>query len=255
MPLFTIYICPLISYIPHRLGGIRQDAIIFTKAKTEKPLPQARKKRKSVSLKRNIRTKSRILFSMMNYIFTAAILISVIFSLTGGTVSVLSQGILDGAANAVSICMKLLSVMALWNGLAAIAEDSGLLRTAQRLLSPVVGLLFPKYSKTEAASAISANITANLMGLGNAATPLGIEAMRRMRECAEGDTADNEMVRFVVLNSAALTLIPSTVAALRLSSGSGEPFSIIIPVWLTGITALTAGLTAERLLSRITKRK
>ena len=192
---------------------------------------------------------------MMNYIFTAAILMSVIFSVARGSVSALSQGILDGAANAVSICIKLLSVMALWNGIFGIAEDSGLLRAAHRLLSPVVRLLFPKYSKTDALSPISANITANLFGLGNAATPLGIEAMKRMRELSGGDRADNEMVRFVVMNSAALTLIPSTVAALRLTAGSGEPFSILIPVWLTGISALTAGLAAERLLSRFTKRK
>ncbi len=187
---------------------------------------------------------------MMNYIFTFAILFSVITALFCGNIASLPSGILEGAGNAVDISLRLLSSLALWNGLSEIAEESGLMKKAEKLLTPLMRILFPRYSKTPAAAPICANITANLMGLGNGATPLGIEAMRRMKELSGDSRADNEMVRFVVINSASLTLIPTTAAALRADAGSSDPFSIIIPVWLTGITALTAGLTAERLLSK-----
>ena len=187
---------------------------------------------------------------MMNYIFTFAILFSVITALFCNNITTLPSGILEGASDAVDIAMRLLATLSLWNGISEIAEESGLLKKAQRLLSPLLRLLFPKYAKTSAAAPISANITANFMGLGNGATPLGIEAMRRMKELSGETKADNEMVRFVVLNSASLTLIPATAAALRAAAGSREPFSIIIPVWLTGICALTAGLIAEKLLSK-----
>ncbi len=187
---------------------------------------------------------------MMNYIFTFCILFSVISALFYGKITSLPSGILDGAGNAVDIALRLLSSLALWNGIAEIAEECGLMKKAERLLTPIIRLIFPRYSETTAARAICANITANLMGLGNGATPLGIEAMRRMKELSGDSRADNEMVRFVVMNSASLTLIPATAAALRAEAGSGEPFSIIIPVWLTGITALIAGLTAERLFSK-----
>lgn len=186
---------------------------------------------------------------MMNYIFTFSILFSVITALFGNKIGALPSGILDGAADAADIAFRLLATLCLWNGISEIAEESGLLKKAQRLLSPILRLLFPTYSKTDAAAPISANVTANLMGLGNGATPLGIEAMRRMKELSGKTSADNEMVRFVVLNSASLTLIPATAAALRAEAGSSEPFSIIIPVWLTGICALAAGLIAEKLLS------
>ena len=183
----------------------------------------------------------------MNYVWASLIILSLVFSVFTGSMSALSQGILDGANNAVNTCLKLLGTMALWNGLAQIASDSGLDKKAGRLLSPLLKRIFPSHWDTPAGGAISANVVANLLGLGNAATPLGIEAMRRM---SHGNEPDNETVRFVVINTASLTLIPTTVAALRSAAGSKAPFSILIPVWLTGITALIFGLAAEKILSK-----
>lgn len=185
----------------------------------------------------------------MNYIIAAVAAASFICAVATGNTDRLSGAILSGAKNAVDICLSLLGTMCLWNGIAAIAEESGLSRITEKLLSPLIKLIFPKYGKTPASSAITANITANLLGLGNAATPLGIEAMRRMKEYSGNTYADSEMVRFVVINSAALTLIPTSVAALRNEAGSTEPFSVLLPVWATGISALIAGLIAEKLLS------
>ena len=187
---------------------------------------------------------------MMNYIFAFSVIISVISALLTKSTASLSEGILSGAANAVSIGIKLLGTMALWNGITEIMTESGLHKKIEKLLSPLMRLLFPTYRNTPAGSAICSNITANLLGLGNAATPLGIEAMRRMKAQSGNNYADNEAVRFVVINSAALTLIPTNISALRSLAGSTAPFSVLIPVWLTGILALTTGLICEKLLSK-----
>lgn len=187
---------------------------------------------------------------MMNYVWALMIAFSFVCSIFTGNTDSLSKGILDGAVNAVNIALRLLGTMCLWNGLMEMAVSSGLTRLTDRILFPFVKLIFPKYAKTDAITAVSANITANLLGLGNAATPLGIEAMRRMKNASGSTYADSEMIRFVIVNSAALTLIPTSVSAMRAAAGSESPFSVIIPVWCTGITALIAGLIMEKLLSK-----
>lgn len=187
---------------------------------------------------------------MMNYIFALAVIFSFVTAVFTGNASSLSEGILEGAQNAVSIGIKLLGAMALWNGITEIMTESGLHKKIEKLLTPVIKLLFPTYQGTAAGEAICSNITANLLGLGNAATPLGIEAMRRIKAQSGSPFADNETVRFVVINSASLTLIPTTIAALRRLSGSTAPFSILIPVWFTGILSLAVGLIFEKILSK-----
>ena len=198
----------------------------------------------------HIYPEADIYFTMMNYIFASGLIFSFIAALFKGTTGALTTGILEAATNAVTISLRLLGALALWNGLSEIMSQSGLSKKVERLLSPLIKLIFPTYHNTPAGEAICANITANLLGLGNAATPLGIEAMKRIKAVNKSDTADNETVRFVVINSAALTLIPTTVAALRQQSGSSSPFSIIIPVWLSGTLALTTGLLCEKILSK-----
>lgn len=187
---------------------------------------------------------------MMNYIFASAVIFSFITAIFTGKGAALSAGILEGAQNAVSIAIKLLGTMALWNGISEIMTQSGLHKKIEKLLSPLMRLLFPTCKDTPAGEAICGNITANLLGLGNAATPLGLEAMRRIKAQSGNSFADNETVRFVVINSASLTLIPTSIAALRRLSGSSAPFSILIPVWLTGILSLSVGLLTEKILSK-----
>lgn len=187
---------------------------------------------------------------MMNYIFALAVIFSFVTAVLTGKGAALSDGILNGAENAVSLGIKLLGTMALWNGITEIMTESGLHKKIEKLLSPLMRLLFPTYRDTPAGEAICGNITANLLGLGNAATPLGIEAMRRIKAQSGNTFADNEAVRFVVINSASLTLIPTSIAALRRLSGSIAPFSVLVPVWLTGILSLTVGLLVEKILSK-----
>lgn len=131
-----------------------------------------------------------------------------------------------------------------------IAEKSGLTSFLSNLLSPVFKILFPK-SKKETQNAISMNITANLLGLGNAATPLGIEAMKRLSyENGNSEISSNNMVTFVVLNTAALRILPTTIALLRQEHGASNPFDIFLPSILTSVCALSVGLIMTRFLGR-----
>ena len=187
----------------------------------------------------------------MNYVWPLMILTSFVFAVINGSMEELSSAVLQGAADAVSFCIKLLGTVCLWNGLMEIAKRSSLTQKIEKLLSPILKILFPRYSKTDAAYPIAANITANLLGLGNAATPLGIEAMKRMKNHSQSSVADSEMIRFVIINSAALTLIPTTVAALRQEMGSKQPLSVMGAIWISGLAALTAGLLAQRICSKM----
>lgn len=198
----------------------------------------------------HIRKLLSISLNMMNYIWALICIFSLFTAIFTGNTGELSKGMPASANSAVETALKLLGTMSLWNGITEIMKESGLEEKIQKLFSPLISLIFPSYKGTDVISAVTANITANLLGLGNAATPLGIEAVRRMKEASGSDTADDETVRFVVINTAALTLIPTTVASLRQAAGSESPFSIIIPVWCTGLTALTAGLIAEKIFSK-----
>ncbi len=186
----------------------------------------------------------------MNYIWAGLMGLCVFYAILSGNIGALSEGVLSGAGNAVDIALRLLGAMILWNGIEEIISRSGLQKKAERLLSPFMKLIFPKYHNTDAGAFMCANITANLLGLGNGATPLGIEAMRRIKAINDSTSADNETVRFVIINSTCMTLIPATAAALRNAAGSKEPFSIIIPVWITGTLAILGGLIMEKILSK-----
>ncbi|MBQ3007448.1 MAG: spore maturation protein A [Clostridia bacterium] len=192
---------------------------------------------------------------MINYIWSAMVVFSLISSFFGGTGNSLSEAIFSSASDAVSLCIRLAGTICLWGGLMEIAEQSGLTNTVCRLISPILRLIFPKMDmKSKAARAISMNVTANLLGLGNAATPLGLEAMKHLQsENPSKEKASADMVKFVVMNSAAFHLIPTTVAALRRDYGSDNPFDIMLPSWISSAAALTVGLTAAVIFIRISE--
>ena len=154
------------------------------------------------------------------------------------------------------IPLKEIRPVCLWGGLMEIAKASGLTATVSRMLSPLLRLLFPNFKKDDPAmNAVSMNITANLLGLGNAATPLGLEAMRGLQaNNPTPEIASDEMVNFVVLNTAALHLIPTTVALLRQEYGAAVPMDIMPAAWLTSAAALCVGLAMAWLL-RVRRRK
>lgn len=192
---------------------------------------------------------------MLNYIWAGMVIFSVISAVFGGNAEALSSAIISSASDAVTLCIRLGGTICLWGGLMEIAEASGLTGAVCRLLSPFLKIVFPKMDmKGKTARAISMNVTANLLGLGNAATPLGLEAMRRLQEeNGEKDRASADMMKFVVMNSAAFHLIPTTVAALRQDYGCENPFDIMPASWISSAAALLVGLTAAGILIKLTE--
>ena len=191
---------------------------------------------------------------MMNYIWVIITVFSFFCAIATDNMSTLSSAVISGGTEAITLVIKLSGIICFWNGLMAIAEKSGLTKIICNLLKPALKLLFPKLKDEKAKNAISMNITANLLGLGNAATPLGLEAMKRLQESSlKKDTASDEMVRFVVLNSAALHLVPTTVALLRHEYGSQNPMEILLPAIITSLLSVSVGVLTTFILRKAFK--
>ncbi|MBQ5397850.1 MAG: spore maturation protein A [Ruminococcus sp.] len=186
---------------------------------------------------------------MMNYIFGALILISVVCSAVTGRGRELTQGVIDGASDSVKLLTTMAGMMLLWSGIMEIAQRGGFTALLGRVLSPVLRRVFKNVpKKSKALSKISMNVSANLLGLGNAATPFGISAMKELRRLSpREDEASGDMVVFVVINTASIQLMPTMIGTLRQMYGSRETFSILPCVWLSSICALAVGLGIAKL--------
>lgn len=189
---------------------------------------------------------------MMNYIWAGIMLVSILCGMATGRVSQVSQAMFTGAEDAVTLVLSLLGAMCLWSGIMRVADQGGVTNGLARLFSPLLKKLFPGLpADGKAARAISMNISANLLGMGNAATPLGIAAMQELAKANPSpDTADNRMVTFVVINTASLQLIPSTIAVIRSNYGCATPFDIIPAIVVSSLCALTVGIVMAKLLGR-----
>lgn len=189
---------------------------------------------------------------MMNYLWPALILLSIVYAFLTQNTTAVSDAVFSSLEDAVTLTLKMLGMLCFWSGMMQLAEKSGLTQKIARALSPLLRHLFPEIKNDkEAQSAISMNITANLFGIGNAATPLGIEAMKRLKKHAPAsDTASNAMVLFVVLNTASIKLIPTTVAMLRHDAGSAAPMEILPVSLLVSFTSCSAAIVVAKLLER-----
>lgn len=189
---------------------------------------------------------------MLNYIWCGMILISFVTALFTGRIDSVTNGAMEGAGAAVETCIGLLGTMCLWTGLAKIAENAGLVQIFAKLLRPITKIIFPKLKPdSPAMRAIVMNMVANLLGMGNAATPLGISAMRELDRLNHGKaTASDEMCMFVVINTASIQLIPSTVISLRQMYGSLNPSEIIVPVWICSICAAAVGIAMAKFFQK-----
>ena len=188
---------------------------------------------------------------MLNSIWFGMIALSVVCALMTGRLGELSSAVMDGAQTAVELSIFLLGSMCAWLGFLKIAEESGLSRLLARALSPIIGRLFPEYREDEEIQGkISMNLSANLLGLGSAATPLGLAAMESMAEKNTTDSPTKGMILFVVMNTASLQLIPVNMAAMRANCGSAAPFSILPQVWITSAASLAVCMVACKLLER-----
>ena len=185
----------------------------------------------------------------MAWLWTGMVAVSLVFGILTGSVGELGGAALEGATAAVELCVSMAGIMCLWTGVMEVMEQCGLSAALARLFRPLLRRLFPNASRDEETLvAISANLSANLLGLGNAATPLGIRAARRM---AQGGTASHELCQLVVLNSASIQLLPTTVAGVRSALGSADPFDILPAVWTASLLSVLAGLAAAKLFARI----
>ncbi len=187
----------------------------------------------------------------MALIWTAMVVGSIICGLMTGNGPAVAAAALDGAAAAVELCLTMAGVLCLWMGVMEIMKRTGLSEGLSRLLRPVLRLLYPEFSSDrEVMDSISANVSANLLGLGNAATPLGIQAVRQMSRKTPG-VASNAMCMLVVCNTASIQLLPTTVASVRLAAGCAAPFDILPAVWLASAISVCAGILAVKIFGRV----
>lgn len=190
---------------------------------------------------------------MMKWVMTGMIALSFLFALLTGNMDAVSDAFLSECAGAVELALSLVGILCLWSGLMRVAQSSGLTALLARLLAPLLGRVFRGLKKGgKAMQYVTLNLTANLLGLGNASTPFGLAAMREMEKEENGGTAaSHNMILFTVMNTASLQLIPTTVAALRLKNGSAAPMEILPCVWLASAGSLAAALLAAGLLRRL----
>lgn len=187
----------------------------------------------------------------MAWIWTGMAVLSILCGLATGRGDLVAAAAVEGAQAAVELCVSIAGMLCLWTGVMEIMRRSGLAEGLSRLLRPVLSALFPQVSKDRGVmDSISANVSANLLGLGNAATPLGIEAVRRMERKSPG-TASDAMCMLVVCNTASIQLIPTTVASVRAAAGSSSPFDILPAVWLASALSVGVGISACKLFARV----
>ena len=166
-----------------------------------------------------------------------------------------NEEILSSTKTALDMTLKIFPVLALWLGIAKIAEESGLLKKLSLILSKILKVLFPEIPKNhESLSYISSNIIANMFGLGNAATPFGLKAMTSLQELNKNkDTASRSMITFLVINTSGVTIIPTTIISLRMMYGSNNPTSILLPCIIITFASTIGGLIMDRVLSKVYK--
>ena len=191
---------------------------------------------------------------IMSWIFTGIAALSLLFAAAAARGQDLSAAMMQGAQNGITLAVSLAGSLCLWSGIGNLMEKIGLTDALSRLLRPLLHRLFPSTKADKLlAGTLSANICANFLGLGNAATPMGIRSVRRMLDPLDPKRATDEMCRLVVLNTASIQLIPATVASVRLSLGCRTPFDILPAVWLTSLCAVTMGLLAAFFLRKLWK--
>ncbi|WP_298031410.1 spore maturation protein A [uncultured Dysosmobacter sp.] len=191
----------------------------------------------------------------MAWVWTGMVVLSLVFGLLTGNLDAVANAALDGARSAIDLSVSMAGILCLWSGVMEIMRVCGLSGGLARAFRPILRRLLPNACRDpETLAAVSANVSANLLGLGNAATPLGIQAARRMaRGC--GGTASDELCLLVVLNTASIQLLPATIASVRAAAGCKTPFDILPAVWLSSVLSVAAGLMTAQLLARVGRRR
>ena len=192
---------------------------------------------------------------VMSWIWAGILLLSGIFAIVSGRGNALSAAVGQGAESGIKLIISIAGSVCLWSGVGKLMEKTGITRILSRLLRPVLSRIFPS-TKTDStlAGCLSANVCANLLGLGNAATPMGIQAARRLSEHAPQGNASDELCRLIVLNTASIQFIPANVAAVRTALGCATPFDILPAVWVTSFCSAGLGLICAFVLGKVWKK-
>lgn len=192
---------------------------------------------------------------VMGWIFTGMVFVAVVAAVCMGKGQELAAAIPQGAQSGITLVISMAGSVCLWTGIGSLMEKTGVTERLSRLLKPALGRLFPSSKKDPSlAGSLSANICANFLGLGNAATPMGIRAVERFAAHSGRHAASDEMCRLVVLNTASIQLIPATVAAVRASFGCQSPFDILPAVWVTSLCSAFMGLLAAWVMGKLWKK-
>ena len=192
---------------------------------------------------------------MLNIVWPIFIIISFSYAIFSGNLENLNNSIFESTNSAIKLSIDLLGSMCLWSGIMQIASKTTLIENLTKLLNPLLNFLFPKLKENKKIKKeVSMNIIANILGLGNAATPLGLKAMKSMQEENKNkETLSDTMMMFIVINTASIQLIPTTVIAIRNSLGSQNPTSIIFPTWISTIIAAIVGITVTKIIIKLTR--
>lgn len=189
---------------------------------------------------------------VMSWIWTGILAVAILCAILTGRGNELAASVLQGAQSGITLAVSIAGSLCLWTGAGKLMEHAGITDFLSKLLRPLLHRLFPSSRKDAALSrALSGNICANFLGLGNAATPMGIQAAKRMVDPRQPTLATNEMCRLIVLNTASIQLIPANVAAVRASLGSPAPFDILPAVWLTSLLSAGLGVAAAVVMGKV----
>ena len=191
---------------------------------------------------------------VMSWIWTGILAISVVAALILGRGSDLAAAVPQGAQSGITLVVSMAGSICLWTGVGKVMENAGVTDKLAKLLKPLLKRLFPTIKSDPAfARSLSANVCANFLGLGNAATPMGIQAAQRLARGNHAGVATDELCRLIVLNTASIQLIPATVAAVRTALGCATPFDILPAVWVTSVCSAGLGVAAAWLLGKLWK--
>ena len=178
--------------------------------------------------------------------------LSVIYGIFSGNLAGINEGILEGAEKSVSTVISLLGIMAFWQGIMRVFEKSGVIKIASLLLAPVLKLVFPRaYKEKNAIYEISACVSANMLGIANASTPLALSAIEKMNEGRKSESATNDMITLAIIGSSSFCLIPTTIIAVRSSLGAHITYELIVPVWIISGACMLFGIILSRIAGKI----
>ena len=194
---------------------------------------------------------------MINRVFGVICLVAVIGGIANGKISEVSCAVFDGASGAVELTVSLVGIMCLWCGVVNVLREAGIMRRLAKLISPLIRIFFPEaYRRGVGSEEICANISANLLGIGNAATPMALKAMEKLQSInPDKERASGDMITLAVLNTSAVSLLPTTIIALRRAAGSTQPYAIVVPVWICSLAASLMALVLTRLLANCRRGK